>query len=200
MRIRASRNGKQSMNDATFADCSGMWSATFLPTSYCQLNITYRCREISIDAVINAVVEGVTIVGREKKFHRLVWDRLREREREKKNTTEIFTIRRGSTSSPRSCDVSSVHFSSLPCPHFESISSAPACLPALTVLSRINFIIRDGTNPLWFNNRYDYLTEAKARRYYTYCNERTKERAFKSCRLLFMRPSAWFTTGCIFYA
>lgn len=88
MRIRASRNGKQSMNDATFADCSGMWSATFLPTSYCQLNITYRCREISIDAVINAVVEGVTIVGREKKFHRLVWDRLRERE--KKKTQQKF--------------------------------------------------------------------------------------------------------------
>lgn len=170
------------MNDATFADCRGMWSATFLPTSYCQLNITYRCGEISI----GYYVEGVTIVRRERNSVSLSGKK--EKKRKEKEQIVYNSTRNKRNTSKKSIRVrsgGSVYFSF---PHLiESISSA---LRWPHGLSGISFIIRDRTNPLRFNNHDDYLTEAKARRYYTYCNERTKERAFKSCRLLFMRPSA----------
>lgn len=138
---------------------------------------------------------------RRGRYHHSSWKKFRQpvgKKRKEKEQIVYNSTRNKRNTSKKSIRVrsgGSVYFSF---PHLiESISSA---LRWPHGLSGISFIIRDRTNPLRFNNHDDYLTEAKARRYYTYCNERTKERAFKSCRLLFMRPSAWFTTGCIFYA
>lgn len=139
MRILSRRNGQQSMNDATFADWRGMWSATFLPTSYCQLNITYRCKEISIDIKIL----------RRRRYHHSSWKKIRDRlsrsfekkgrKKEKKKRRRKFfynstrnkykrRVKKRYESTP--CCGGSDYFSfptpSLPppAPSFESISSA----------------------------------------------------------------------------
>lgn len=75
------------MNDATFADCRVECGRQhFSPTSYCQLNITYRCGEISIGYYVTIIRERNSVVDRSRREEKV----RKERRRKKKKRERIF--------------------------------------------------------------------------------------------------------------
>lgn len=124
------------MNDATFADCRVECGRQhFSPTSYCQLNITYRCGEISIGYYVTIIRERNSVVDRSRREEKV----RKERRRKKKKGNEFFVMVRATSVIRVKNRYESARVLPLspfpPPPPIESISCALR-------LSRISFIVQ----------------------------------------------------------